>query len=155
MAVELTPSGTRGRQFPRLPGFVAAAATGVQLVFFRLLGRRVRVANAELLLLTTIGAKTGKTRRAVLGCFPDRDTWLVVASFGGSMKHPAWYVNMARNPGKVWIEVGGRKLPARAEALKGAERDEAWRRIVMQSPNYAAYQQNTDRQIPVVRLTAR
>jgi deazaflavin-dependent oxidoreductase (nitroreductase family) len=59
---------------------------------------------------------------------------------------------MARNPDKVWIEMGKRKLKVEPESLKGDERAEAWRRIVSLAPGYAAYQEKTDRQIPVVRL---
>ncbi|MBI3971316.1 MAG: nitroreductase family deazaflavin-dependent oxidoreductase [Chloroflexi bacterium] len=70
--------------------------------------------GAPLLLLTTVGAKTGKTRRTVLGWFPDGDkSWLVVASYAGAARHPAWYFNLAKNPDKVWIEVGKREVCGR------------------------------------------
>src|SRR5436309_9872271 len=153
MAVELTPKGTRGAQIPRMPRPVMNAVLGLSVGFYRLLGGRVRIRGARLLLLTTVGARSGKTRRTVLGWFPDGDdAWLVVASNAGAARHPAWYLNMARNPDKVWIEVGKRKLEVRPESLKGAEREAAWRRIVAQSPGYAAYQEQTDREIPVIRL---
>jgi hypothetical protein len=93
MAVELPPTGTRGQQLPKLPRPLMNAMTGLSVAFFRLLGNRVRVMGADLLLLTTVGAKTGKTRRTVLGWFPDRDNaWLVLASYAGASR----YVNMAR-----------------------------------------------------------
>jgi deazaflavin-dependent oxidoreductase (nitroreductase family) len=154
MAVELTPRGTRGARLPKLPRPVMGVMRGVMLAFFRLLGRRVRVMGADLLLLTTVGAKTGKARRTVLGWFADRDgARLVVASYAGSARHPDWYFNLAENPDKAWIEVSGRTLKVRPESLVGAERAEAWRRIATQSPGYGAYQEKTDREIPVVRLT--
>ena len=154
MAVELAPRGTRGRRPPKLPRPLLNAMTGLSVAFFRLLGSRVRVMGADLLLLTTVGAKTGRTRRTVLGWFPDGDrAWLVLASYAGATSHPAWYLNMARNPYKIWVEVGKRRLKVRPESLEGTERVEAWRRIAAQSPGYAAYQEKTDRQIPVVRLT--
>jgi deazaflavin-dependent oxidoreductase (nitroreductase family) len=154
MAVELTPNGTRGRERPALPRPLMKAAVGLNIVFFRLLGRRVRVMRAPLLLLTTVGARSGRERRVTLGWFPDgKNVRLVVASAGGSAKHPAWYINMAKNPDKVWIEVGRRRLRVRPESLKGAEREAAWRRILSQSPGYGAYQEKTDRAIPIVRLT--
>jgi deazaflavin-dependent oxidoreductase (nitroreductase family) len=153
MAVELTPKGTRGAQIPRMPRPLMNAMMGLSVAFYRLLGGRVRVQGAKLLLLTTVGARSGKTRRTVLGWFPDGDdSRLVVASNTGAASHPAWYFNMARNPDKVWIEVGKRKLKVRPESLKGAEREAAWRRIAAQSPGYAAYQEKTDREIPVIRL---
>ena len=77
-----------------------------------------------------------------------------VASYGGTAQHPAWYVNMAKNPDQVWITVGGRKIHVRPESLKGAERAEAWSRIVAKAPGYAGYATKTDREIPVVRLRA-
>jgi deazaflavin-dependent oxidoreductase (nitroreductase family) len=113
----------------------------------------MRVQGRPLLLLTTVGAKSGRLRRTLLGRFPNRDDiWLVVASGAGSAKHPAWYVNMARNPDKVWIEIGKRTLMVAPESLQGAERAEAWQRIVSLAPGYGAYQEQTDREIPVVRL---
>ncbi len=149
MAVELPPKGTRGQQPPKLPRPLMNAMTSLSVAFFRLLGNRVRVMGADLLLLTTVGAKTGKTRRTLLGWFPDGDkAWLVLASYAGAARHPAWYVNMARNPDKVWVEVGKRKRKVRPESLEGAERAEAWRRVAAQSPGYAAYQEKTDRRIP-------
>jgi deazaflavin-dependent oxidoreductase (nitroreductase family) len=115
----------------------------------------MHVQGAGQLLLTTMGAKSGQERRSPLGWFADgEDAWLIVASAAGSAKHPAWYLNMAKNPDKVWIDVGKRRLHVRPESLKGAEREEAWRRIVAQAPGYGAYRQKTDRVIPIVRLTA-
>ncbi len=153
MTVELTPTGTRGFKPPNLPRPLMNAMIGVSLIVHRLFGDRMRVMRRPILLLTTVGAKTGKSRRTLLGWFPDADdAWLVVASFAGSARHPAWYINMAGNPDKVWIEIGNRKLKVEPESLKGAEREEAWRRIVSLSPGYGAYQEKTDREIPVVRL---
>src|ERR1700681_3746579 len=63
------------------------------------------------ILLTTVGAKTGKEHTHILGGFPDGpDAWLVVASKGGAATHPAWFINLAKNPDKVWIQVGDRKM---------------------------------------------
>ncbi len=153
MSVELTPNGTHGVGMDRLPRPLVKAMFGAGFAFYRLLGSRTRVMGADLLVLTTVGARTGKVRKTLLGWFPDGDnSWLVVASFGGSANHPAWYINMARNPDRVWIEVEKRRLKVQAESLKGTEREEAWGRIVSRSPGYAGYQKKTDRQIPVVRL---
>jgi deazaflavin-dependent oxidoreductase (nitroreductase family) len=107
-----------------------------------------------LLNLTTIGAKTGNRHTVPLSWYPDgENAWLVVASFGGAARHPAWYINMARHPDQVWIELGGRKIKVSPESLRGSEREQAWQRIVAVAPNYGEYQQHTDREIPVVRLT--
>lgn len=153
VTVEVTRAGTRGREMPRLPRPLLNAMLGLTVMFYRLFGKRARVQGAPLLLLTTVGARSGKVRRTVLGWFPDDgEGRLVVASFAGSARHPAWYFNMAKHPDQVWIEVGGRKVKVQAELLKGAEREAAWRGIAAQSPGYAAYQQQTDRELPVVRL---
>ena len=107
------------------------------------------------LLLTTVGAKTGLERTQVLGGFPDGDnSWLVVASKGGASTHPAWFINLAKNPDKIWIEIGGRKLAVKAESLQGHAREEALARVAAVSPRYGEYQIKTDREIPVVRLTS-
>ncbi len=153
MSVELTPKGTRGAEWPRLPGFLMQAMLGVMVVTYRLLGDRVKIMSQAPILLTTVGAKTGKVRKTVLLRFADGESWLVVASFGGSARHPAWYFNLAKNPDKVWIEIAGGTMKVRPESLQGAEREEALRRIVATAPIYAAYQEKTDRQIPVIRLT--
>ena len=147
MSVELTPQGTRGAKIPKFAQTMMKLMNGVVAAGMRLFGKRV-------LRLTTIGSKTGQSRTVTLGWFPDGDkAWLVVASFGGAAKHPAWYVNMARNPDKVWIEIDGRRFSVRPESLKGDQRADAWRRITAVAPGYNTYQVNTDREIPVIRLT--
>jgi deazaflavin-dependent oxidoreductase (nitroreductase family) len=148
MAVELTPRGTRGARLPNLPGPLKTVTLGLFYVFQRLRGMR-------LLDLTTIGAKSGQRRTVPLQWFPDgKDAWLIVASLGGASQHPAWYINLAKNPDQVWITLGKRTVRVTPESLKGAEREVAWQRIVRESPGYAAYQEKTDREIPVVRLRA-
>lgn len=106
------------------------------------------------LVLTTVGAKSGKEHSHLLGGFPDgKDTWLVVASKGGAATHPHWFHNIAKNPDRVWAQVGNRKFRAHVESLQGAERDEAYARVVAVAKNYGPYQTKTDREIPVLRLT--
>ena len=61
---------------------------------------------------------------------------------------------MAKNPDKVWVTIDGRKIHVQPESLKGAEREEAWRRVVAKSKGYGNYTAKTDREIPVVRLRA-
>jgi len=62
---------------------------------------------------------------------------------------------MAKNPDQIWVEVGRRQLHVRGESLRGDARAEALRRIAAIAPRYAEYQKKTDREIPLVRLTAR
>ena len=155
MSVEVTPRGTRGFQPPRLPRPIMAAFTGGALLAHRILGDRMRVMGRPLLLLHTVGARSGRTRTTMLGWFPDTTDrgWLVVASFAGAARHPAWFLNMARNPDRVWVEIGGAKVRVRPESLGGADRADAWQRVVSLAPGYAGYQLKTDREIPIVMLT--
>jgi deazaflavin-dependent oxidoreductase (nitroreductase family) len=106
------------------------------------------------LLLTTVGAKSGKEHTHVLGGFPDgHDAWLVIASKGGASTHPGWFHNIANNPDKVWVQVGNRKFRAECESLVGTERQEAYERVVEVAPQYGSYPKKTDREIPVIRVT--
>lgn len=152
MAIELTPNGTRGARISR--HLVRAINRAVIAVARLVRGRGIRVIGQPLLILTTVGSISGRRHSVPLVWFPDgADAWLIIASFGGSASHPAWYVNMAKNPDQVWIEVQGRKLRVEAESLRGEERETAWKRIASAAANYAEYQAKTDREIPVVRLT--
>src|SRR5207244_13213872 len=104
------------------------------------------------------GARSAHRREVLITWLPDNpaaaDPRLVVASFCGAVKQVNWFYNLARNPDKVWIEVRGRKLKVRPETLAGAERDQAYRRVVAAFPGYGGYEQKTDRLIPVIRLIA-
>ena len=152
MSFQKTPGGTRGARVPP-SNAVTRALNRVAMSWHRRSGDRFQ--GQDLLYLTTVGAKTGQKRQTAVARFPDgEDAWLVVASFGGSATHPAWYINMAKNPDQVWITLEGRKVRVVPEALKGAERAEVWRRIVREAPGYGEYQEKTDREIPVIRLRA-
>lgn len=155
MTVRVTPKGTRGANVPRLSGPLKTTFLWLNTAIFRLFGKRMRVQGRPLLLLTTIGANSGRMRRTTLGWFPDgdrEDSWLVVASNAGAAEHPAWFFNLARNPGLVRVDIGGRTIAVRPETLDGAEYTEAWRRVVELAPGYAVYQSKTDRRLPIVRL---
>ncbi len=75
-----------------------------------------------------------------------------MASYAGAARHPAWFLNMAKNPERVWVEIGKQRVKVQPESLRGADRAEAWQRIVLLSPGYGGYQQKTDREMPIVRL---
>jgi deazaflavin-dependent oxidoreductase (nitroreductase family) len=153
MSVELTPPGTRGVEWPKIPGFLMSGLFGLTILAYRILGDRMKIQHQPLILVTSVGGKTGKTRQTLLCRFPEGDGYLIVASAGGTARHPAWYFNMARNPDKVWIEIGGRTQKVQPESLRGDERAAAFGRISALVPVYAGYQVKTDREIPVVRLT--
>ncbi|MDX2937991.1 nitroreductase/quinone reductase family protein [Streptomyces ipomoeae] len=108
--------------------------------------------GARLILLTTTGARTGNPHTTPLGYLPDGDgTILVIASAGGSPRHPDWYRNVVANP-RVTIESGAFTYKADAVVLEGEARDTAFARAVESEPGWAEYQAKTDRTIPVVAL---
>jgi deazaflavin-dependent oxidoreductase (nitroreductase family) len=149
MSVEVTPKGTRGGEYPRLPGPLMQFFNDA--IFFIFRGRPffgMRLAE-----LTTVGAKSGQLRRRTLAYFANGDdAWVIVGSAGGAAKHPAWIYNIARHPDQVWLEFGLKKIKVQPETLKGEERASMWRRIVAAAPNYKSYESKTDREIPLVRL---
>jgi deazaflavin-dependent oxidoreductase (nitroreductase family) len=109
----------------------------------------------DALVLTTVGRKSGAPRSTPLAWFSDgTNGWLIAASANGAAKHPAWYYNLAAHPDQVTIEIGSRTIPVRAEELHDQARETAWRRIVSSAPTFANYEKQTDREIPVIRLTA-
>lgn len=107
-----------------------------------------------LLLLTTIGAKSGQRRTTPMMYIPDNDRWLVIASNIGAPTHPDWYRNLVAHP-EVTVEVGTETFDATAVVTQGAERDQLWTRIVELYPFFAEHQTKTTRQIPVIALSRR
>jgi deazaflavin-dependent oxidoreductase (nitroreductase family) len=153
MTIEIPPAGTKGARKPP-SGPIGRALLGVIRRVHRLTGSKM--SGRPLLYLTTLGAKSGQRRTSVVMPFPDgEDAWLIVASRGGSADHPAWFYNLAKHPDQVEIEFEGRKTPVTPRRLAGDERAAAWERITRERPNFAGYEEKTDREIPVVRLTAR
>ena len=108
-------------------------------------------AGAPLLLLTTTGAKSGQPRVAPLAYTTDNGRLVVIASKGGAPTHPDWFYNVRANP-QVTVEVGSETFPARATIPTGAERHRLFDQMAAQMPNFAEYQKNTARKIPVVVL---
>lgn len=110
-----------------------------------------RMANLPVLLLDTVGRRTGTPRTNALTYLPWGDAFVVVASLLGEPKHPAWYLNLRATP-DVRIQVGPRRLAARAREAEGEERDRLWDAVIAASPDYADYRSMTKRRIPLVIL---
>ena len=108
-------------------------------------------AGAPLLLLTSVGAKSGETRTTPLVYTTDGNRYVILASKGGAPTNPAWYHNLVANP-QATVEVGTETVPVKAIVAKGDERDRLFNNQASQMPNFAEYQKNTTRQIPVVVL---
>ena len=106
-------------------------------------------ANEPLLLLTTTGAKSGEKRTNPLVHTLDGDRVVIIASFGGAPKHPAWFLNIRANP-EVTIELPGETFTADAIIPEGEERRRIYAQHAAEMPRFAEYQAMTTREIPVV-----
>jgi deazaflavin-dependent oxidoreductase (nitroreductase family) len=110
-------------------------------------------ADAALILIHHIGAKSGTERVSPLGYFPRGEGhFAIVASNGGSPAHPAWYYNLKAHP-RITVEVGTQMFTVLAEELGHAARAELWPKLAAQAPALSEFQAKTTRQIPVVMLT--
>ena len=103
------------------------------------------------LLLVTKGRKTGNKHLFPLFYGEAGKGYFIVASKGGAPDHPGWYKNIVVNP-EVELQVGTRKLKAKARTVSGAERAKLWDQAVVWWPPYVDYQKKTAREIPVVVL---
>jgi F420H(2)-dependent quinone reductase len=105
-----------------------------------------------IILLTTVGAKTGKLRKTPLMRVEHDGEYAIVASLGGAPKHPVWYYNVKAHP-RVELQDGRNRNDYDAREVFGEEKAAWWERAVAAYPDYADYQTKTDRQIPVFVLT--
>ncbi len=121
-----------------------------------LLGSKWRVGSAfpwgvPVLLLTTIGRKSGQPRTAPLLFIEDGDKVVVVGSQGGLPKHPLWYKNLVATP-ECEVQIKRRKMKMKARTATPEERAALWPKLVAHYPDFASYATWTDRIIPVVIL---
>ncbi|MFK0150977.1 nitroreductase family deazaflavin-dependent oxidoreductase [Streptomyces sp. NPDC090499] len=106
------------------------------------------------ILLTTLGVKSGKIRKTPLMRVEHGGKYAIVASQGGAPKHPVWYFNVKSHP-LVELQDGAVKQDMTAREVTGAEKAEWWDRAVAAYPPYADYQEKTSREIPVFVLEAK
>ncbi len=128
-------------------------ATGIHTFMYRLSGGRIggRMVGSPVLLLTTIGRKSGKERTLPLLYLKDGETIVLVASNGGAAKHPLWWSNLQTNP-QAKIQIGAHTQTMTATLADSEDRSRLWPRLVAMYPGYADYQKRTPREIPVVLL---
>ena len=112
----------------------------------------IEMKGKPVILLTTVGAKSGKLRKTPLMRVTHDGEYAVVASLGGAPKNPVWYYNIAAHP-RVDLQDGTVHGDYDAREVFGDEKALWWRRAVEVWPDYADYQRNTDREIPVFVLT--
>jgi F420H(2)-dependent quinone reductase len=126
---------------------------GMHKRVYRLTGGKIggRIGKLPVLLLTTIGRKSGKRRTQPLAYTRAGDGYAVIASKGGAAQHPFWYLNLRANP-LVEVTVGRDTRKVRARDAEGEEREQLWRALADLYPGYDRYAQKTSRRIPVVVL---
>jgi len=111
----------------------------------------VTLRGRPVVVLTTVGAKSGKLRKIALMRVEHDGTYAVVASLGGAPKNPVWYYNVLTHP-HVELQDGPSCWDMTAREVTGGEKAEWWKRAVEAYPPYAAYQRKTERKIPVFVL---
>jgi len=104
-----------------------------------------------IIVLTSVGAKTGRLRKTALMRVEHEGVYAVVASLGGAPRHPVWYYNLKKNP-QVVLQDRAIKRDYMAREIMGSEKARWWERAVEAWPDYATYQAKTDREIPVFVL---
>lgn len=107
-----------------------------------------------MVLLHTIGARSGREHLVPMRAMVDGETFYLFASAHGSPRHPDWYHNLRAHP-EILIELGTETIPVRATELSGAERDAIFARQAARFPTFAEYARRLERTIPVIRLDRR
>ncbi len=122
-------------------------------VVYRAGGGRVggRVWGLSILLLTTTGRKTGRSRTTPLCFLPDGANLVVVASNGGQRRLPAWWLNLLENP-EATVEVGRSRRAVVARPAAPEERVRLWAEITAIAPGYLRYERRAGREIPLAIL---
>jgi F420H(2)-dependent quinone reductase len=126
---------------------------GMHRRVYRLTGGKVggQIGKLPVLLLTTIGRRSGRPRTQPLAYAQASDGYAVIASKGGAPQHPLWYLNLRANP-LAEVTVGRETRRVRARDAQGEERERLWRALADLYPGYDRYAQKTSRRIPVVVL---
>lgn len=110
-----------------------------------------QVQGLRVLLLTTIGRRTGKKRITPLGYFEYEGCFVITASYGGSDHDPAWFYNLKSHP-EVALQIGDQHLTVAAQIADAALRPQLWVKLVELAPGYGAYSKRTSREIPMILL---
>jgi len=128
--------------------------TGSHVFLYRLSAGRLggSFRGAPILLLTTVGRKTGKLRTTPLLYIKNGNRIALVASNYGRDRDPSWWTNLRRNP-QAQVQIKGQTWAARAERANSLEKARLWPLLTKMYPAYKDYQQKTKREIPVVILT--
>ncbi len=147
------PTKHTGRNFPGFVRAIEHAVTRLHNFLYRLSNGKLggTFFKAPVILLSTTGRKSGKTRTVPLLYLIDGDSYALVASHGGDVRSPAWCHNLRANP-EAQVELNGRVRKMRAEFASDSERDRLWPKLVQMYKPYESYQKATSRKIPVILL---
>jgi deazaflavin-dependent oxidoreductase (nitroreductase family) len=118
-------------------------------------GNTLRDTGLPIIVVTTLGVKSGKIRKIPLMRVEHDGEYALVASKGGAPAHPVWYYNLKDNKGPIEIQDGQSPTEFDVREISGDERATWWERAVAAFPPYAEYQAKTDRQIPVFLASPR
>ena len=144
---------SQGRPYPPLVARLAKAAIAAHVALYRLSGGKLggHAQHMPVLLLTTIGRKSGKPHTTALVYLPDGEDFVVVASNGGQARLPNWWLNMRKSK-QAQIEIGRRRLRVSVREAIGEERQQLWSRIIAYRAGHEAYQERTPYPLPLVVL---
>jgi len=144
-----------GRRPSKVVALLQNVVTRVHSVLYRSSNGVIggRLANSPVLLLTTTGRRSGKQRTVPLLYLIDGVNVVLVASNGGAVRHPTWWLNLQTTP-EAWIQIKSIRRRVRAERASAAEKQRLWPHLTAMYQGYERYQRITDRDIPVVILRA-
>ena len=125
----------------------------IHVFVYRLSGGKFggKIGGAPVLLLTSTGRKSGKTRTIPVAYLRDGENYVITASNGGAAQHPGWYFNLKHNP-KATIQVNDRAMAVLAEQAENETRSRLWSQLIQQAPAFEKYGHNTQRVIPMFIL---
>lgn len=133
---------------------IMKTANGLHVAVYRTSSGKFagKIANLPILLLTTVGAKSGKSHTSPIVYIKDNQDYLVTASAGGMDGHPGWYFNLKKSP-ETTIQIGDKTFNIKATITDGEERMLLYEKFKAASSNFVKYEKSTSRVIPIIRLT--
>jgi len=147
------PHQPAGRRPSKLGAALQNAVTWVHTVLYRASKGVVggSIAGSPVLLLTTTGRRSGKQRTVPLLYLMDGANVVLVASNGGAVRDPTWWLNL-QSTSDAWIQIKGIRRRVKVERASAVEKQRLWPRLTAMYPGYKRYQEITDRDIPVIIL---
>lgn len=142
-----------GRRSSKIAAALQNAVTGVHSLLYRISNGMIggTIANSPVLLLTTTGRRSSNQRTVPLLYLQDGRNFVLVASNGGAVRHPNWWLNL-QTTAEAWIQIKRIRRRVKAEQASAAEKQRLWPRLTAMYSGYKRYQEITDRDIPVVIL---